>query len=91
MLARMPAPLFTEWMLYAQLELFGEERADLRAGIVAATVANVHRGKDDKALTPQDFMPRFEEQPEPKAPDWERMLHMVEMWNAALGGSDLRQ
>ena len=47
----------TEWMAYARLEPFGELRADLRAGIVAATTANVHRGRRQRPLKPEDFMP----------------------------------
>lgn len=54
---RMGVLELTEWMAYYQIEPFGEERADLRAGIVAATVANTFRGKNSKAAAPQDFMP----------------------------------
>lgn len=32
-----------------------EQRADLRAGLVAATVANVHRRKGQRAIQPRDF------------------------------------
>ena len=46
-------------MAYNAIEPFGEERADLRAGIVAATTANVWRGKKDKAFKPTDFMPYY--------------------------------
>lgn len=48
------------WLAYYECEPWGEERADLRAGIVAATVGNVHRGKG-RVLSPSDFMPRFGE------------------------------
>lgn len=47
-------------MAYAEIEPFGEERADLRAGIVASTIANVNRGKNKRAYKAQAFMPRFE-------------------------------
>ena len=51
---------FQEWCLYYQIEPWGEDRADLRAGIVASTIAN-YAGKErsngaDPAL-PADFMP----------------------------------
>ena len=46
-----------EWMAFYRLEPFGEERADLRAGIVASTVYNVNRGKKGRVLKPTDFMP----------------------------------
>ena len=44
------------------MEPQGEERADLRAGIVASTVANTNRGKGKKAFEPVDFMPKFDQQ-----------------------------
>jgi len=49
----------TEWKVYEVVEPFGEARADLRAGIIAATVANFsgNRAKGSKALSPLDFMP----------------------------------
>ncbi|MCH8189083.1 MAG: DUF4035 domain-containing protein [Proteobacteria bacterium] len=46
-----------EWMAFYRLEPFGDERADLRAGIVASTIANVNRGKRGRAKKPTDFMP----------------------------------
>jgi len=52
-----------EWLAYASLEPFGEDRADLRAGIIASTVANVNRGRSQRSLTPQDFMPDFDYRP----------------------------
>ena len=56
----MTAGQLREWMSYYAMEPWGEERADLRAGIVASTVANVHRGRAH-AFRPADFMPRFGE------------------------------
>jgi len=49
---------FSEWKAYARIEPFGEERADLRAGIIAATIANVMSAKG-KNYTAGDFMPDF--------------------------------
>ncbi len=49
---------FMEWMGEYQRDPWGEERADLRAGIVASTVANVHRTKGRSYKAP-DFMPKF--------------------------------
>jgi flagellar basal body rod protein FlgC len=77
-------------MAYYQLEPFGEERDDLRAGIVASTIANANRNPKKRArpFQAKEFMPRFDEEREPQS--WEEQLHIVEMWNAALGGRDLR-
>ena len=52
----------TEWSIYLHIEPHGEERADLRAGIVASTVANANRKKGSKAFKATDFMPKFDEQ-----------------------------
>ena len=49
----------TEWAAYYQLEPFGEYRGDLRAGIVASTLANIH-AKKGHSFTPADFMQRFQ-------------------------------
>jgi hypothetical protein len=37
------------------------ERADMHAAIVASVIANVNRGKGQKAFTPEDFMPRWDQ------------------------------
>ena len=78
-------------MAYAGLEPFGEERADLRAGIVASTVANAARDPKTQRepFTPYEFMPKYETT-EPTEQTPEQMLSIVEMLNAAFGGQDLR-
>ena len=62
----------SEWMAYYRLEPFGEERADLRAGIIASTVVNCTPRKSPRQYRPADFMPQFdrpnvEHDPEQKA------------------------
>jgi len=59
LLRRLDSRELSEWMAYDQIEPLGEWRADLRAGIVAATLANVNRGKAQKPFKPEDFMPDF--------------------------------
>jgi len=54
--ARIGADEFAEWLAYGQLEPWGPEREDLRAAIVAATVASTLTGR---RFRPADFMPRF--------------------------------
>lgn len=60
----MPEREFLEWQAYYRIEPFGEERADLRAGVVAATVANtsgtVKRGQ--RPYKASDFVLKFGEQ-----------------------------
>ncbi|HEX6827845.1 MAG TPA: hypothetical protein VF104_02570, partial [Burkholderiales bacterium] len=63
---------FTDWQHYAAAEPFGETRADLRAGIIASTVAN-YAGKMRRdglpPAVPTDFMPFVDRpaEPEPEA------------------------
>lgn len=50
----------SEWWEYDQIEPFGEERGDLRIGILCSLVANaLGGGKGGKALPPSEFMPDF--------------------------------
>lgn len=66
MLASIPGQLFAEWMAYAELEPFGEERADLRMAIETASLGNiiyqVWTGKREAIFKAEDFMPKFEKQ-----------------------------
>jgi hypothetical protein len=60
MLARLSWDQFLEWAAFAEIEPFGEERADWRAGMVASVIANVNRDpKKGKPFGPRDFMPDF--------------------------------
>lgn len=81
MLSEITSKQFAEWMAYSRLEPWGEERDDLRMGIVASTVANVNRGKNQKAFKPTDFMPSFEPETEEQAAE-----RMIAKARAALGG-----
>ncbi|MEW6223199.1 MAG: DUF4035 domain-containing protein [Chloroflexota bacterium] len=53
---------FAEYWAYDQLEPFGPERDDLRAGVVASTIANVNRDpkRQRTPFTPDQFTLRFE-------------------------------
>ena len=57
---------FSEWHEYAQLEPFGAERDDLRAGIIASTIANANRTKKTRPFKATDFMPHFGPEPDRK-------------------------
>lgn len=87
-----------EWQAFFGLRgPTGDQRADLRAGVVASVVANANRDpkRRRRPFAPRDFMPRFgEDEPEAKAPQaqpWRQQLAMVELLNAALGGADERK
>ena len=91
LLSRVSSRELSEWMVYYEQEPFGEERGDLRAGIVASTVANANRDpkKQKKPFTAQDFMPSFEGGGRgAEGPGWERLLQKVKLLNAAFGGRE---
>lgn len=52
-----------EMMAYARLEPFGGYAEDYRAGIIAATLANVNRDSEAQPgpFYPRDFMPAMRE------------------------------
>lgn len=54
---------FYAWLDFYAVEPFGDTRADIRAGIIAATTANVYRGKGKKPFSPSDFM-LFKDEPD---------------------------
>jgi len=60
---RMSSAEFTYWAQYAIKEPFGYDMDNYRAFVVAATVANVApRKKGTKALQPNDFAPKRQQQ-----------------------------
>ena len=59
MLASISMPLFREWQAFWNVAPFGDERADLRAGVVAAQVFNVHLRRGQRAARPNDYAMRF--------------------------------
>lgn len=86
MLSRMSSLELTEWMAYYKLEPFGQERGDLQAGLVAATVVNLFKDKGSKAASPADFVMEFAPQvdPKPKPADWKVHLAIAQAM-AAMG------
>jgi hypothetical protein len=62
-----------------------ERAAYWRAGLVAATVANVHREKGRKAFDPEDFIPRRAE-PATAATTPEQMAAALRAFTLMLGG-----
>ena len=73
-----------EWMAYAQLEPFGEERADYRAASIVAMLANLHRDttRHPEPFALADFLLRFDgEAPTPKKPrqSWQQQKAIGKM------------
>lgn len=54
--ATMTSSEYRHWMAFYQLYPFGPERDNLHAAIIASTVANVHRGRNQQPVKPDDFM-----------------------------------
>ena len=56
---RLSSAELTEWQAFYLLEPWGTQPAALNTAIVAATLANVNRGKHSQPYSPTDFMPRY--------------------------------
>ena len=76
LLARIDSRELSEWMAYYEVNPFGSVRDDLQAGIVASTIANVNRGKNDKSFTPSDFMP-YMEKPQQSEGDMQAVMNAL--------------
>lgn len=64
MLAGMSSSQFTEWEAFFSISPYGTRAETLRAGLVAATVANFSPASKKHDFSPADFLPR---QPEKKS------------------------
>lgn len=89
MLAEIPASVWYEWLAFNKIDPISDRRADLRAGIIASTVAEVNRDRKRRSrpYEAKDFMPRFERaQPQ----SVEEMIEIAREITLAFGGQDLR-
>ncbi len=79
---------FAEYWAYHQTSPIGPERDDLRAGIVASTVANTARNpkKRPRPFTAAEFTPAFGPPPEPEEIDEEDLAAKIDRAFEALGG-----
>ena len=57
LLDRMPADEFAEWQAFDQLEPLGGVADDYRAGIMAASLLNVHRKSGTPPIKPLELFP----------------------------------
>ncbi|MEZ4714310.1 MAG: DUF4035 domain-containing protein [Caldilineaceae bacterium] len=90
--SRMGQTEFLDWLEYYQVEPFGEVRAEMRMGMLASVLANIHRDskKKPEAYSPKEFMATYEIGDAPSAPlDAKTLLEKVRAINTALGGVDL--
>jgi len=75
MLAGMSSHMLEEWRAFAQLEPFGDERADFRIGQLTAIVANAMLTKGTKPFSWSDFA--YMNQKKSRAMDDSEMLMRV--------------
>jgi hypothetical protein len=86
--ARMSSLEFAEYWAFHQIEPIGPEREDLRAGIVAATVANANRDRKrrPRPYTPAEFMPKVPTFEDDEPPDEEELAAKIDRAMEGLGG-----
>jgi hypothetical protein len=74
---------FSEWIEFYKHEPFGRDANFQGFALIAAMIYNVNRGKNDKALKVEDFMPK-----EPAPPQTtDQMLQFARMLTIGLGGT----
>ncbi len=72
-----------EWIAFCNVTgPLGEERADINAAIVAATIANCHSTK--RTFSPRDFI--IDYRPQKPAQTMEQMKHVGMLFTVARGG-----
>ncbi len=74
---------FSEWIAFYELEPFGRYADFQGHAQTAAMVYNVHRGKDDKPIEPDDLMPKEYESPQTV----EQMKQIAAAFTLGLGGT----
>lgn len=73
---QMPASRLVEYMAAYQISPWGDERADLRAGYVAATQYNVNRQRGQRSLKVSDFVPDFKPKKKQTAKEMEMLFDL---------------
>ncbi|MDR8398280.1 DUF4035 domain-containing protein [Paraburkholderia sp. USG1] len=82
---------FTDWLAYHQIEPFGEQMADLRAGAIVAAIYNVNRDtkKRPDPFGPSDVIPwlgGLTARPEPEPVLFDDPVAQTNMLRAELFG-----
>jgi hypothetical protein len=85
LLGKCSAQELTDWAAYEHIEgPLGATRGDIQAGIVAATIANVNRGKSSRHFKPSDFMVQWDR---PRAQTPQAMRSLMIALTRKLGGT----
>jgi len=91
MLSEITNQEFIEWMTFADLEPFDEERDDARFASVRATLLNVNRKRGTPVVTPLECMMYFgDSEPPPKKQTWQEQKAICQMISMMTGGSSGR-
>lgn len=69
-----------EWQAYERVEPFGERRMDIRFAMLAMTISNIWRGKNQPPFKLEQFMPDFEP---PKQQSWKEQYNIMKAWTQA--------
>lgn len=67
-----------------KVEEFNHNKADYRAGLICATLANVNRGKKGKTFKASDFFPKTESKDEDYGQTPEQTYLKVRLFNARI-------
>jgi len=87
MVSLMPQRVYLNWLAYAEVEPWDEQRADWRAAMIAYTMASLWRGKGGRKPKLEDFMPKFGRQkPKPKTPQdaLRGMMRLTELFGGTI-------
>lgn len=90
LLERIDSRELTEWGAFFNLEPWGTEIEDWRAGLISATIAEVNRDPQRRRnpYLPSDFMPSSSRKIETtEQQSWEEQAQILEMWAEALGAT----
>lgn len=84
LLTRIDSRELSEWMAFFELEPWGAEVDDWRAGLVASTIVNVNRDPKKRAqpFQPKDFMPERSSAPDKQAQSVDDQRHALGLWGA---------
>lgn len=87
LLARIDSAELTEWAAYERIEgPLGPARGDIQAAVVAKTLADVNRGKNQQPHNLTDFIPTWDQDRPAQHQDADEQLAMVRQWMSSVGG-----
>ena len=76
---------YVEWEAFYSIEPFPEERQDFRNALLVSIMVNLQRGKNDKAVEIEDFIPDFWSERKSKKQTPQEMLMSAKMISAMIG------